>query len=102
MAMVSAKEFAGWLKDKFLNEKQGVCLTRRDINRLTGRHGFNLDFVHDTHYELMQFGIAFVTDTARENFYLISINDSKNWRETLERQFEKELYCNIYPIERSG
>ncbi|MBD1575691.1 hypothetical protein HC723_04390 [Vibrio sp. S11_S32] len=100
--MVSAKEFASWLKNKFLQEKQGVTLSREDIMHLTGRQSFNLDFVHDTHYELMRFNIAFVTDTAREHFFLIPLTDAKNWRETLERQFEKELYCNIYPIERSG
>lgn len=100
--MVSAKQFAKWLNDKFLNERGGITLSREDINHLTGRQSFTLDFVHDTHYELMRFGIAFVTDTARENFYLISIKDSKHWRDALERQFEKELYCNIYPIERSG
>lgn len=100
--MVSAKDFASWLKDKFIHETQGVTLTRRDINQLTGRQGFSLGFVHDTHYELMQYGIAFVTDTARENFYLIPVNDCKHWRSALESQFEKELYCNIYPIERSS
>ncbi len=100
--MVSAKEFATWLKDKFLNERQGVTFTRRDINKLTGRQGFSLSFVNDTHYELMRYGLAFVTDTARENFYLLPVSGSKNWRSAIDTQFEREMFSNIYPIERSS
>ncbi|GAK83965.1 hypothetical protein JCM19238_1527 [Vibrio ponticus] len=50
----------------------------------------------------MPHGLAFVTDTSRETFYLIPIGKAVNWREHLEYQFEKELYCNIFPIIKSG
>ncbi|PMH37585.1 hypothetical protein BCU68_08190 [Vibrio sp. 10N.286.49.B3] len=102
MTMVCAREFAGWLRERFNEEKEGVSLTRDDINHLTGRQSFSLSFVHDIHYELMQHGIAFVTDTSRETFFLIPINSAKPWRERLEFHYEKDLFCNIYPIEKSG
>jgi len=58
--------------------------------------------VHDVHYELMPHGLAFVTDTLRETFFLIPIGKSVNWRDQLEFNYEKELYCNIFPIIKSG
>lgn len=96
------KQFARWLRERFATEKDGVILTREDINQLSGRQSFTLGFVNDIHYELMQHGIAFVTDTSREKFYLIPINSAENWRKKLEIQYEKELYCNVFPIEKSG
>lgn len=102
MTMISSRQFARWLRERFASEKDGVILTREDINQLSGRQGFSLGFVNDIHYELMQHGIAFVTDTSRERFYLIPINSAQNWRKKLEMQYEKELYCNVFPIEKSG
>ncbi|GLS92120.1 hypothetical protein GCM10007916_31900 [Psychromonas marina] len=102
MTMVSAKEFSGWLIERFADENNGVTLNRKDINHLTGRQSFTLSFIHDIHYELMQHGIAFVTDTSRGTFFLIPIRSAKPWRERLELQYEKELFCNIYPIEKRG
>ncbi len=102
MTMICAKEFAEWLRHRFSGETTGVSITREDINQLTGRQRLDLGFVNDVHYELMQHGFAFVTDTGRENYYLIPITQAKNWRERLEYHFEKELFCNIYPIEKSG
>ena len=101
MTMISAREFAGWLRNRFADEEQGVCLTRDDINQLTGRQGFSLDFVHDIHYELMQHGMAFVTDTSRETFYLMPVS-KKSWREQLESQYERELFYNVLPLDKSG
>ncbi|UXI02332.1 hypothetical protein [Photobacterium sp. TY1-4] len=101
MTMISAREFAGWLRNRFADEEQGVCLTRDDINQLTGRQGFTLDFVHDIHYELMQHGMAFVTDTCRETFYLMPVS-KKPWREQLESQYERELFYNVLPLDKSG
>ncbi|NMH64478.1 hypothetical protein [Shewanella salipaludis] len=89
MSMVSAKEFANWLYKRFEEVEQGVSLTREDINQLTGRQNFSLVFVHDIHYELMQSGMAFVTDTSRENFFLVRVCD-KPWREQLEHQQQKD------------
>ena len=71
-------------------------------SQLTGRQRLDPSFVNDVHYELMQYGMAFVTDTSRESFYLVPVSQTKNWREQLEYQFEKEMFCNIYPIEKSG
>jgi hypothetical protein len=102
MTMICAKEFAEWLRHRFSSETKGVFLTREDLNHLTGRQRLDPGFVNDVHYELMQYGMAFVTDTSRENFYLVPVAQSENWRERLEYHFEKELFCNIYPIEKSG
>ncbi|MGF1736152.1 hypothetical protein [Photobacterium satsumensis] len=101
MTMISAREFAGWLRDRFANDETGVSLTREDINQLTGRQSFSLGFVNDIHYELMQHGMAFVTDTSRENFYLVPVTN-KPWREQLEHQYERELFCNVLPLDKSG
>ncbi|WP_413110495.1 hypothetical protein [Thaumasiovibrio sp. DFM-14] len=99
MTMVSAREFAHWLRQRFSDDSTGVSLTRNDINQLTGRQNFSQVFINDIHYELMRHGMAFVTDTTREKFYLVSIID-KPWREQLEKQYEKELYCNnILPFD---
>ncbi|CAH0533404.1 hypothetical protein VST7929_01270 [Vibrio stylophorae] len=95
--MVSAKEFAQWLRHRFHSAGAGVYLTRADINQLTGRQSFNVNYIHDIHHELMQDGIAFVTDTSRELFYLVPISRSY-WRDELEQQFERELFCNVLPI----
>ncbi|MEL6116515.1 hypothetical protein P0Y67_14975 [Photobacterium sp. SP02] len=101
MTMISAREFSEWLRNRFAEDEQGVCLTREDINQLTGRQSFSLGFVHDIHYELMQFDMAFVTDTSRENFYLVHLS-KKSWRDQLERQYERELFCNVLPLDKSG
>ncbi|GAB3515573.1 hypothetical protein BIT28_21755 [Photobacterium proteolyticum] len=101
MTMISAREFSDWLRNRFADEDQGVCLTREDINQLTGRQSFSLGFVHDIHYELMQHGMAFVTDTSRETFYLVPVSN-KPWREQLEHQYERELFCNVLPLDKSG
>lgn len=101
MTMISAREFAGWLRDRFANDETGVSLTREDINQLTGRQSFSLGFINDIHYELMQHGMAFVTDTSRENFYLVPVTN-KPWREQLEHQYERELFCNVLPLDKSG
>ncbi|ABK48935.1 MULTISPECIES: hypothetical protein [Shewanella] len=97
MSMVSAKEFAHWLKNRFEGVEKGVSLTREDINQLTGRQNFSLVFVHDIHYELMRFGIAFVTDTGRDTYYLVRVFD-KPWRNQLEQDSEKELFSNVVSI----
>ena len=102
MTMICAKEFSGWLRHRFNAESSGISISRDDIIQLTGRQRLDPSFVNDVHYELMQYGMAFVTDTSRENFYLVPVSQSINWRERLEYQFEKELFCNIYPIEKSG
>ncbi len=99
MTMISAREFSEWLRERFVEEEQGVSLTRDDINRLTGRQSFSLGFVHDIHYELMQHGMAFVTDTSREQFYLVPVYD-RPWREQLDRQYEKELFYNVLMLEK--
>lgn len=101
MSMVSAKEFSDWLRLRFGSLKEGVSLTRSDINQLTGRQNFSSDFVNDIHFELMRHGLAFVTDTSREEFYLVPIN-KQSWREQLEQQFEKEIFCNIIPLNISS
>lgn len=101
MTMVSAREFADWLRHRFSEEEVGVSLTREDINMLTGRQNFTLGFINDIHYELMRYGMAFVTDTHREKFYLVPISD-RPWKEHLERQFERELFCNVLPLDKSG
>lgn len=100
--MICAREFAHWLRSRFEKESSGITMTREDINQLTGRQSFTMGFINDVHYELMQYGIAFVTDTGREIFYLIPIGEASPWRERLEYQYEKELFCNIYPMEKSG
>ena len=102
MTMICAKEFAEWLRHRFSSDTKGGYLTREDVNHLIGRQRLDPGFVNDVHYELMQYGIAFVTDTSRENFYLIPVSQAENWREKLEYHFEKELFCNIIPIEKSG
>lgn len=94
MSMVSAKEFAHWLMKRFEGVEKGVSLTREDINQLTGRQNFSLVFVNDIHYELMRFGIAFVTDTSRDTYYLVRVFD-KPWRTQLEQESEKELFSNV-------
>lgn len=94
MSMVSAKEFAHWLMKRFEGVEKGVSLTREDINQLTGRQNFSLVFVYDIHYELMRFGIAFVTDTNRDTYYLVRIAD-KPWRTQLEQDSVKELFSNV-------
>jgi len=94
MSMVSAKEFAHWLKNRFEGVEKGVSLTREDINQLTGRQNFSLVFVHDIHYELMRFGIAFVTDTSRDTFYLVRVFDQP-WRTQLAQDSAKELFSNV-------
>ncbi|MDH5927916.1 hypothetical protein AB4169_19910 [Vibrio lentus] len=102
MTMICAREFSKWLRHRFNSEKTGISISREDINQLTGRQRLDPSFVNDVHYELMQYGMAFVTDTSRESFYLVPVSQAKNWREQLEYQFEKEMFCNIYPIEKSG
>ncbi len=97
MSMVSAKEFAHWLMRRFESIDEGVSLTREDINQLTGRQNFSLVFINDIHYELMRFGIAFVTDTGRDTFYLVRVFD-KPWRTQLEHDAEKELLSNVVSI----
>jgi len=49
----------------------------------------------------MQHGMAFVTDTSRETFYLVPVSN-KPWREQLEHQYERELFCNVLPLDKSG
>ncbi|MGL5048533.1 MAG: hypothetical protein ACRC6S_13500 [Shewanella sp.] len=94
MSMVSAKEFAHWLMKRFEGVDKGVSLSREDINQLTGRQNFSLVFVHDIHHELMRFGVAFVTDTSRETFYLVRVYD-KPWRTELGQDTQKELFSNV-------
>ncbi len=91
MTMICAKEFAEWLRHRFSSDTKGVYLTREDVNHLTGRQRLDPVFVNYVHYELMQYGIAFVTDTSRENFYLIPVSQAENWREKLEYHFEKTV-----------
>jgi len=99
--MVSAKEFSDWLRLRFEGLSEGVSLSREDINLLTGRQNFSVDFVNDIHFELMRHDLAFVTDTLREHFYLVPIGH-QSWREKLEQQFEKEIFCNIIPLNISN
>lgn len=101
MTMISAKEFSGWLLERFADETQGVSLSREDINTLTGRRNFSLGYIHDIHYEVMRYGMAFVTDTTREMFYLIPISE-RPWRKQLEKHYEYDLYCNVLPLNKSG
>ncbi|ANS86239.1 hypothetical protein RJD38_03215 [Vibrio scophthalmi] len=102
MTMVCAKDFAEWLKLRFGSATDSVTISREEVNHLTGRQRLDPNFVHDVHYELMPHGLAFVTDTLRETFFLIPIGKSVNWRDQLEFNYEKELYCNIFPIIKSG
>ncbi|UUM30045.1 hypothetical protein [Vibrio japonicus] len=102
MTMICAKEFAGWLRHRFSSEATGVSISREDITHLTGRQRLDPGFVSDVHFELMQYGMAFVTNTSRENYYLIPVSEALNWRERLEYNFEKEMFCNIYPMEKIG
>ena len=102
MTMICAREFSQWLRHKFTNENVGISMSREDISQLTGRQRLDPSFVNDVHYELMLHGMAFVTDTSRESFYLVPVPQAKNWREQIEYQFENEMFCNIYPIEKSG
>ncbi|WP_144206649.1 hypothetical protein [Shewanella donghaensis] len=97
MSMVSSKDFANWLMVQFERLDDGVSLTREDINQLTGRQNFSLVFVHDIHYELMQHGIAFVTDTYRERFYMVRIQDTP-WREELENAGNQQTFSNVISI----
>lgn len=101
MTMVCAKEFAGWLKARYGNETKAITMSRKDVSHLTGRTRFTMGFVHDVHFEMMQHGFAFVTDMSREDFFLLPVSQAVNWREQLEHQYEKELYCNIFPIAKS-
>ncbi|MEC6795619.1 MULTISPECIES: hypothetical protein [Photobacterium] len=101
MTMISAKEFSGWLLERFADETQGVSLSREDINMLTGRQSFSLGYIHDIHYEVMRHGMAFVTDTTREMFYLVPISE-RPWRKQLEKHYEHDLYCNVLPLNKSG
>ena len=100
MSMVSAKEFADWLYKRFEQVEQGVSMSREDINQLTGRQNFSMVFVHDIHYELMQHGMAFVTDTSREQFFLVRVCPM-HWRQQLEQQFDKEIFNNVISINMS-
>ncbi|MDO6621017.1 hypothetical protein [Shewanella sp. 6_MG-2023] len=95
--MVSSKDFANWLMIQFEQLENGVSLTRGDINQLTGRQNFSLVFVHDIHYELMQHGVAFVTDTYRERFYMVRVQDNP-WRKQLEDAGHQQTYSNIVSI----
>ena len=97
MSMVSAKEFAHGLKKRFEGVEKGGSLTGEDINQLTGRQNFFFFFFHDIHYELMRYGIAFVTDTGRDTYYLVRVFD-KPWRNQLEQDSEKELFSNVVSI----
>lgn len=101
MTMISAREFSDWLIDRFAEDNQGVSLTREDINILTGRQSFSLGFVHDIHYEVMRHDMAFVTDTTRDMFYLVPIAN-RPWKEQLKRNYERDLYCNVLPLNKSG
>ncbi|MCJ2378516.1 hypothetical protein LNL84_17010 [Vibrio sp. ZSDZ34] len=102
MTMISAKQFAHWLKDRFSSQESGVVLTREDITHLSGRQTVALSYINDIHYELMQYNIAFVTDASRDKFFLIPIGGAEDWRATLEHQYERELYCNVFPMDKSG
>ncbi|WP_076536899.1 hypothetical protein [Shewanella sp. UCD-KL21] len=95
--MVSSKDFANWLMIQFEQLENGVSLTREDINQLTGRQNFSVVFVHEIHYELMQHGIAFVTDTYRERFYMVRVQDNP-WRKQLEDAGHQQTYSNIVSI----
>ncbi|MCL1065452.1 hypothetical protein L2735_01285 [Shewanella olleyana] len=100
MSMVSSKDFANWLKLQFDQLETGVSLTREDINQLTGRQGFSLVFINDIHYELMQHGIAFVTDTYRQHFYMVKVQE-KPWRDELENAGHQQTFSNIISINMS-
>ncbi|QIA62609.1 hypothetical protein GT360_03355 [Vibrio astriarenae] len=102
MTMVCAKEFAEWLKARYGSETKPITMSRKDVSHLTGRTRFTMGFVHDVHFEMMQYGFAFVTDMAREDFFLLPIGNAVNWRDQLELQYEKELYCNIFPIAKTA
>ncbi|MGL5007480.1 MAG: hypothetical protein ACRC53_08985 [Plesiomonas sp.] len=98
MSMVSAKEFAQWLFERFKNNQQGVYLTRKDISLLTGRTAFSLDFVHDIHHELMPLGMAFATDTTREYFFLQPLAQ-QYWRHALEEQYQHD-FINVLQFDK--
>lgn len=100
MSMVSAKEFAAWLHKRFERVEKGICLTREDINQLTGRQNFSVVFINDIHYELMQHNMGFVTDTSRENFYLVRVYNIP-WREQLDNHYEPDLFPNVVSINMS-
>ena len=98
MSMISAKEFAHWLFERFKNNKQGVYLTRKAISPLSGRTKFSVDFVHDIHHELMPLGMAFVTDTAREYFFLLPLSN-QYWRHSLEEQYQHD-FLNVLQFDK--
>ena len=56
------------VKHRFSTKNAGISISRDDINQLTGRQRLDPSFVNDVHYELMQYGMVFVTDTGREIF----------------------------------
>ncbi len=102
MTMISSRQFARWLRERFASEKDGVILTREDINQLSGRQSFTLGFINDIHYELMQYGIAFVTDTSREKFYLIPVNSAENWRKNWRCSMKKSSTAMCFQSKSLG
>ncbi|WKE65552.1 hypothetical protein PVT67_18100 [Gallaecimonas kandeliae] len=71
--MKSAKEFAHWLHARVGHVREGVYLTREDVQELSGRQRFTIDYINDVHFELAALGLGLVTDTHREYFYLIHL-----------------------------
>ena len=100
--MKSAKEFAGWLHERFGEIKSGVYLTKHDIATLSGRQRFTHEFITDIHYELALQGMGFVTDTHREKFYLFHL-PTEHWQ--TGGDYYQEPVSNIHlmpPAKRSS
>ena len=98
MTMICAREFSKWLRHRFNSEKTGISISREDINQLTGRQRLDPSFVNDVHYELMQYGMAFVTDTSRESFYLVPVSQAKNGESNLNINLRKRCSATYIPL----
>ncbi|WP_341502408.1 hypothetical protein [Gallaecimonas sp. GXIMD4217] len=85
--MKSAKEFAQWLHERLSHVRQGVFLTRDDIQQLSGRQRFTNDFISDVHFEMSQMGMGFVTDSHREKFFLFHL-PQEHWLKHGDRYIE--------------
>ncbi|EKE75870.1 hypothetical protein [Gallaecimonas xiamenensis] len=96
--MKSAKEFAHWLRERVGHVTEGVYLTREDVQQLTGRQRFTLDYINDVHFELSLVGMGLVTDTHRENFFLIHL-PKDHWLKHGDRYQRPE---GPRPVDTSG
>ncbi|MED5526227.1 hypothetical protein [Gallaecimonas pentaromativorans] len=82
--MKSAKAFAQWLAGRVGHAPQGVYLTRDDIQQLTGRQRFTMDYITDVHFELAAAGWGLVSDVHREKFFMVRL-PREHWLEYGDR-----------------